>query len=103
MLKGNFQIESSRQSAERVLVRVVQDCFGQTLASVVPKHAVPEFTPPSRFSSSDHPDCSTPNQSPEPTPGSVTPRASERVIELEQRHLKRSAARGAPAPGVAHL
>ena len=41
--KGKFQIESSRQSAERVLVRVVQDCVGRTLASVVPKHAVPVF------------------------------------------------------------
>ena len=43
------------------------------------------------------------NKAPEPTPGSVTPRATERVIESKKRNVDRDAARGAPVPGVAHL
>ena len=45
----------------------------------------------------------SPNKAPEPTAGSVTPRAIERVIELKPQHANRAAARGAPAPTVAHL
>jgi hypothetical protein len=45
----------------------------------------------------------TPNKAPEPTSGSVTPRAIVRTIELNQRSQIRDAARGAPAPLVAHL
>ena len=44
-----------------------------------------------------------PNKAPEPTPGSVTPRASLRVIEPKQKYTNRNPARGAPAPSVAHL
>ena len=44
-----------------------------------------------------------PNKAPEPTPPSVTPRASESVFEMTPRNVNRSDARGAPAGGVAHL
>jgi len=44
-----------------------------------------------------------PNKAPEPTSGSVTPRATSRVIESEQMNVSRRAARVAPAPAVAHL
>jgi hypothetical protein len=44
-----------------------------------------------------------PNKAPEPTPGSVTPRATSRVMKLKQKIADRNLARGAPAPGVAHL
>jgi hypothetical protein len=44
-----------------------------------------------------------PNKAPEPTPGSVTPRAVESKIEMKQPKENRSVARGAPAPVVAHL
>jgi len=45
----------------------------------------------------------TPNKSPEPTRGAVTPRAIERKIEMAMQIEFRHAARGAPAPRVAHL
>ena len=45
----------------------------------------------------------TPNKAPEPTPGSVTPRASLGATESKRRNPNRHAARVAPAPGVAHL
>ena len=45
----------------------------------------------------------SPNKAPEPTAGSVTPRAFERVIELKPQNASRDTARGAPAPAVAHL
>jgi hypothetical protein len=44
-----------------------------------------------------------PNKAPEPTPGSVTLRATSRVIELKRRTADRHAARSVPAPVVAHL
>jgi hypothetical protein len=44
-----------------------------------------------------------PNKPPEPTPTSVTPRATECVVELKQMNSNRSEARGAPAAVVAHL
>jgi len=45
----------------------------------------------------------TPNKSPEPTRGAVTPRAIESKIEMALQTEFRHAARGAPAPRVAHL
>ncbi len=45
----------------------------------------------------------TPNKSPEPTRGAVTPRAIENQIEMAMQTEFRHAARGAPAPRVAHL
>jgi hypothetical protein len=45
----------------------------------------------------------TPNKAPEPTLGSVTPRAAESVSEVKRKKVIRSVARGAPAPSVAHL
>src|SRR5688572_18791301 len=45
----------------------------------------------------------SPNKAPEPTSGSVTPRAISRISEMKPQHLNRHAARGAPAPLVAHL
>jgi len=45
----------------------------------------------------------TPNKAPEPTRGAVTPRAIERKSELAMQTEIRHAARGAPAPRVAHL
>ena len=44
-----------------------------------------------------------PNKSPEPTRGAVTPRAIEGKIEMAMQIEIRHAARGAPAPRVAHL
>jgi len=44
-----------------------------------------------------------PNKSPEPTHGAVTPRAIERKSEMAMQTEIRHAARGAPAPRVAHL
>jgi len=44
-----------------------------------------------------------PNKSPEPTRGAVTPRAIERNGEMAMQTEIRHAARGAPAPRVAHL
>ena len=44
----------------------------------------------------------SPNKAPEPTSGSVTPRAIVRANELKQPNVNRHAARGAPAPAVAH-
>jgi hypothetical protein len=44
-----------------------------------------------------------PNKAPEPTPGSVTPRAMARVIESKGWNADSDEARGAPAPVVAHL
>jgi hypothetical protein len=44
-----------------------------------------------------------PNKAPEPTSGSVTPRANVRRIDWNQPTVGRIAARGAPAPLVAHL
>ena len=44
-----------------------------------------------------------PNKTPEPTLGSVTPRATESVSEVKWKNVIRSVARGAPAPSVAHL
>ena len=44
-----------------------------------------------------------PNQAPEPTSGSVTPRANVREAAMKHRNEIRSAARDAPAPLVAHL
>jgi len=46
---------------------------------------------------------SRPNKSPEPTRGAVTPRAIERKSEMALQTEIRHAARGAPAPRVAHL
>jgi hypothetical protein len=43
------------------------------------------------------------NKAPEPTSGSVTPRAILPKAEMKHRNQYRSAARGAPAPLVAHL
>jgi hypothetical protein len=43
------------------------------------------------------------NKAPEPTLGSVTPRATESVFEVKWKNVIRSVARGAPAPSVAHL
>ena len=45
----------------------------------------------------------TPNKSPEPTRGAVTPRAIESKIEMALQTEFRHAARVAPAPRVAHL
>jgi len=45
----------------------------------------------------------TPNKSPEPTRGAVTPRAFESESEMALQTEFRHAARGAPAPRVAHL
>ncbi len=47
--------------------------------------------------------CQEPNKAPEPTPGAVTPRANESEIEMALQTEFRHAARGAPAPRVAHL
>ena len=44
-----------------------------------------------------------PNKSPEPTRGAVTPRAIEGKIEMAMQTEFHHAARGAPAPRVAHL
>ena len=44
-----------------------------------------------------------PNKAPEPTPGTVTPRAIASVFEVKPQNPIRSVARGAPAPVVAHL
>jgi hypothetical protein len=44
-----------------------------------------------------------PNKAPEPTPGSVTLRATLRMTESKQRTAEPNPARIAPAPGVAHL
>jgi hypothetical protein len=44
-----------------------------------------------------------PNKAPEPTPGSVTPRAFSGEVKLKQRSADRNPARGAPVPVVAHL
>ena len=44
-----------------------------------------------------------PNKAPEPTLGAVTPRAVESVFDVKPQKVNRSAARGAPAPSVAHL
>jgi hypothetical protein len=44
-----------------------------------------------------------PNKAPEPTPTSVTLRASSRVIELKQMGADRHVARSAPDAVVAHL
>jgi hypothetical protein len=43
------------------------------------------------------------NKAPEPTLGSVTPRAIESVFEVKQKYVAHNVARGAPAPSVAHL
>jgi hypothetical protein len=51
----------------------------------------------------DAPAVQLPNKAPEPTPGSVTPRATERVVESKQMSADPDVARGAPAPVVAHL
>jgi hypothetical protein len=75
---AKFQIRSSRQPGERISARIVQGCLGRALASVVPKHAV--LASPSRISLSFILDIrvpASPNKAPEPTPGSVTPRATE--------------------------
>ena len=45
----------------------------------------------------------SPNKAPEPTPGSVTLRATSRLAEMKQQNTKSKAARSAPAPSVAHL
>ena len=45
----------------------------------------------------------SPNKTLEPTPGAVTPRAISRVYEAKPQTPHRHTARGAPAPGVAHL
>ncbi len=44
-----------------------------------------------------------PNKAPEPTSGSVTPRAKESASEMKRQNPNRQEARGAPAPVVAHL
>src|SRR5688500_7382907 len=44
-----------------------------------------------------------PNKAPEPPAGSVSPHAFARPIELKLKNANRDAARGAPAPAVAHL
>jgi hypothetical protein len=44
-----------------------------------------------------------PNKAPEPTPGSVTPRATLGIVESKLQNAILDDARGAPAPGVAHL
>jgi hypothetical protein len=44
-----------------------------------------------------------PNKAPEPTPTSVTPRASSRAMKLKRRIADRVPARGAPDAVVAHL
>jgi signal peptidase I len=44
-----------------------------------------------------------PNKTPEPTPGSVTLRATSRMTESKQWIAEPILARSAPAPGVAHL
>ena len=43
------------------------------------------------------------NKAPEPTLGSVTPRATESVYEVRRKNLICRVARGVPAPSVAHL
>jgi len=56
--------------------------------------------------SSFHARCATlhtPNKAPEPTRGAVTPRAVERKSEMAMQTQFLHAARGAPAPRVAHL
>ena len=45
----------------------------------------------------------SPNKAPEPTAGSVTPRAFVGVAESKPQTENRDAARGAPVPAVAHL
>jgi hypothetical protein len=44
-----------------------------------------------------------PNKPPEPTPGSVTLRASSQLTKPKPRIAEPTSARSAPAPGVAHL
>ncbi len=44
-----------------------------------------------------------PNKAPEPTRGSVTPRAVEVLFRMKNPTANRHTARGAPAPRVAHL
>ena len=51
----------------------------------------------------DHRKVNRPNKAPEPTPGSVTPRAFSRISDMKPQTPLRHAARGAPAPVVAHL
>ena len=45
----------------------------------------------------------SPNKTLEPTPGAVTPRATESISEVKPQNPNRDAARGAPAMVVAHL
>jgi len=47
--------------------------------------------------------CVSPNKAPEPTPTSVTPRATSRGFEVKRRSVEPILARGAPDAVVAHL
>ena len=60
-------------------------------------------TRPQRFFNARGATLHTPNKSPEPTRGAVTPRAIESKSEMALQTEFRHAARGAPAPRVAHL
>ena len=60
-------------------------------------------TRPRRFFNARGATLHTPNKAPEPTPGSVTPRAISRISEMKPQTLNRLEARVAPAPVVAHL
>ena len=82
----------------RRTVAIGAHCFREKFTGVF------DFGPLSalRFSVIASPVC-LPNKSPEPTPGSVTPRAIVRAVELKPVNANRDAARVVPAPGVAHL
>jgi hypothetical protein len=86
------------------MARVVMDCVWQTHTSVNPEHAVPESSARSSFFLTPLiyvP--STAEQGARANAGICHASCDRRSFEMKPQMVNRSAARGAPAPIVAHL
>ena len=82
ILAGKFQIVRSRHSGERFMTQVVQRQICRTPASVASRHAGPRVSPANPlFCNLGIRVPSSPNKAPEPTPTSVTPRATECILK----------------------
>jgi hypothetical protein len=103
-IRGEPEVGGSRQSGERVRSRVPRRRIVSSPASVVLKHEGRRFVFQFRFTalrSIRIP--GAPNKSPEPTPTSVTPRATAPFSEMKPPTETRWPARVVPAVVVAHL
>jgi len=102
--RGGVESQCERQFTVKKELRSVSDGRVRVMAAACLERKSEGFGRLSRaFSAVGLDPKKTPNKAPEPTPGLVTPRATECASEVKRQNGIRDAARGAPSPVVAHL